>query len=99
MIQIHKKTWPPNGSKILISDDCSGLNGRQSYSFTLCLQVSSADNFANSGTRSGGAQWLRGRVLDLRPRGREFEFHRRHCVVFLSKTHLSLFNPGRPVPT
>ena len=32
-----------------------------------------------------GAQWLSGRVLDLRPRGREFEPHRRHCVVSLSK--------------
>ena len=30
-----------------------------------------------------GAQWLSGRVLDSRPRGRGFEPHRRHCVVFL----------------
>ena len=36
-----------------------------------------------------GAQWLSGRVLDLRPKGRGFEPHRRHCVVSLSKTHLS----------
>ena len=32
-----------------------------------------------------GAQWLNGRVLDSRPRGRRFQFHRRLCVVFLSK--------------
>ena len=32
-----------------------------------------------------GAQWLSGRVLDLRPRGRRFEPHRRHCVVSMSK--------------
>ena len=32
-----------------------------------------------------GAQWLSGRVLDSRPRGRGFESHRRHCVVSLSK--------------
>ena len=32
-----------------------------------------------------GAQWLSGRVLDSRPKGRGFEPHRRHCVVFLSK--------------
>ena len=32
-----------------------------------------------------GAQWLSGRVLDLRQRGRGFEPHRRHCVVSLSK--------------
>ena len=38
---------------------------------------------------SMGAQWLSGRVLDSRPKGRGFEPHRRHCVVSLSKTHLS----------
>ena len=32
-----------------------------------------------------GAQWLSGRVLDSRPRGRGFEPHWRHCVVSLSK--------------
>ena len=37
-----------------------------------------------------GAQWLSGRVLDLRPRGRQFEPNRHPCVVSLSKTHLSL---------
>ena len=35
--------------------------------------------------QTGGAQWLSGRLLDLRPRGRGFEPHRRHCVVSLSK--------------
>ena len=32
-----------------------------------------------------GAQWLSGRVLDSRPKGRGFEPHRRHCVVALEK--------------
>ena len=32
-----------------------------------------------------GAQWLSGRVLDSRPRGRGLETHPRHCVVSLSK--------------
>ena len=32
-----------------------------------------------------GAQWLSGRVLDLRPRGRGFEPHRYHCVVVLEQ--------------
>ena len=32
-----------------------------------------------------GEQWLSGRVLDFRPRGRRFEPHQRHCVVSLSK--------------
>ena len=31
-----------------------------------------------------GAQWLSGRELDLRPSGRGFKPHRRHCVVSLS---------------
>ena len=30
-----------------------------------------------------GTQWLSGRVLDSRPKGRGFEPHRRHCVVVL----------------
>ena len=32
-----------------------------------------------------GAQWLRGRVLDSRPRGRSFKPHWHHCIVSLSK--------------
>ena len=32
-----------------------------------------------------GAQWLSGRVLDLRLRGHRFEPHRRHCVVVLEQ--------------
>ena len=34
---------------------------------------------------SKGAQWLSGRVLALRPRGRGFEPHRRHCIVVLEQ--------------
>ena len=34
-----------------------------------------------------GAQWLSGRVLDSRLKGRGFQPHRRHFVVSLSKTH------------
>ena len=36
-------------------------------------------------TADMGAQWLSGRVLDLRPKGRGFEPHRRHCVVVLEQ--------------
>ena len=32
-----------------------------------------------------GAQWLSGKVLDLRPKGRRFKPHRRHCVVVLEQ--------------
>ena len=35
--------------------------------------------------RASGAQWLSGRVLDSRPRGRGFEPHRPHCVVVLEQ--------------
>ena len=41
-----------------------------------------------------GAQWLSGRVLDSRPRGRGFKPHRRHCVVSLRKTHLFMLSTG-----
>ena len=34
---------------------------------------------------SEGAQWLSGRALDSRPKGRGFETHRRHCVVVLEQ--------------
>ena len=36
-------------------------------------------------TQRKGAQWLSGRVLDSRPKGRGFEPHRRHCVVVLEQ--------------
>ena len=36
-------------------------------------------------TAAGGAQWLSGRVLDSRPKGRGFEPHRRHSVVVLEQ--------------
>ena len=48
-----------------------------------------------------GAQWLCGRVLDSRPRGRGFEPHRRHCVVYLSKNinpSLVLVQPRKTRP-
>ena len=46
-------------------------------------------------------QWLSGRVLDSRPRGRGFEPHRRHCVVSLSKNinpSLVLVQPRKTRP-
>ena len=35
-------------------------------------------------------QWLIGRVLNSRPRGRRFEPHRCHCIVVLEQLHLIL---------
>ena len=51
-------------------------------------------SFRYSKTCLKGTQWLSGRVLDWRPRGCGFEPHPRHCVVSLSKTHLSLLSTG-----
>ena len=48
-----------------------------------------------------GAQWLSGRVLDSRPKGRGFETHWRHCVVSLSKNmnpSLVLVQPRKTCP-
>ena len=48
-----------------------------------------------------GAQWLSGRVLDSRPKGRRFEPHRRHCIVSLSKNinpSLVLVQPRKTRP-
>ena len=42
-------------------------------------------NVTNMSYREG-AQWLNGRVLDSRPKGRGFETYRRHCIVSLSKS-------------
>ena len=48
-----------------------------------------------------GAQWLSGRVLDSRPKGRGFEPHQRHCVMSLSKNinpSLVLVQPRKTRP-
>ena len=48
-----------------------------------------------------GAQWLSGRVLDLRPKGGGFELYRRHRVVSLSKNinpSLVLVQPRKTRP-
>ena len=47
------------------------------YLFIMCIELLSY--------KISGAQWLSGRVLNSRPRGRGFEPHRRHCVVVLEQ--------------
>ena len=44
-----------------------------------------SDVCASSNCPDEGAQWLSGRVLDSRPKGRGFEPHRRHCFVVLEQ--------------
>ena len=46
-------------------------------------------------------QWLSGRVLDWRPRGRRFKPHQSHCIVSLSKDinrSLVLVQPRKTPP-
>ena len=53
------------------------------------------------GVFGGGAQWLSGRELDSRPKGRGFEPHRRLCIVSLSKNinpSLVLVQPRKTCP-
>ena len=49
-----------------------------------------------------GAQWLSGKVLDSRPKGRGFEPHQPQCVVSLSKNinpSLVLVQPRKTRPS
>ena len=55
-----------------------------------------------SNTVSLGVQWLSGRVLDSRPRGRGLEPHRHHCYVSFSKNinpSLVLVQPNKTRPS
>ena len=65
--------------------------------YILCIQT----RFCHRDKHYEGAQWLSGRVLDSRPRGREFESHLRHWVVSLSKNinpSLVLVKPRKTHP-
>ena len=49
--------------------------------YALCLKMSSLYLYI----KWIGAQWLSGRVLDSRLKGRGFEPHRRHCAAVLEQ--------------
>ena len=69
------------------------------YIFRSRERVRDRVNFSVS--NSNIAQWLIGRVLDSRPRGRRFEHHRRHCAVSSSKNinpSLVLVQPRKTRP-
>ena len=55
------------------------IAGALSFSINMHVQLPSVDKGHE------GAQWLSGRVLDSRPKGRGFEPHQRHCVVVLEQ--------------
>ena len=89
------KTWVlfTNGSLIKVEDIAECSKGSILQIFNLHLVVIGLEKqflvFLRITVvhRLYRAQWLSGRVLDLRPRGRGFEPHWRHCVVSLGKTH------------
>ena len=58
--------------------------GLYGLSFAISLDQPHLDQMA-AACANKGAQWLSGRVLNSRPKGREFEPHRRHCVVVLEQ--------------
>ena len=81
--------------------------GRPAYRRTNCGSVCLGTLFypafsqTNIATNFTGAQWLSGRVLDSRPRGRWFEPHQRHCGMPLSKNinpSLVLVQPRKTRP-
>ena len=79
MFHLNKMlTWWLPGCKLVSSLECS-LQCSAIFVLVGQFPVSQKPQI------HGGAQWLSGRVLDSRPRGRGFEPHRRHCVVSLSK--------------
>ena len=61
------------------------LNFWQLLPFIAGFHSTASDAWLHLISVYGGAQWLSGRVLDSRPRGRGFEPHRRHCIVSLGK--------------
>ena len=75
---------------------------------TVSVHLSSTPSISGPGSSTAyrhvcreGAQWLSGRALDSRLKGRGFEPHRRHCVVSLSKNinpSLVLVQPRKTRP-
>ena len=64
------------------------LFGKNGFGWTTYLaQYVKINNYNGDGCfiKFKGAQWLSGRVLDSRPKGRGFEPHWRHCVVVLEQ--------------
>ena len=69
---------------------------------TLCMRAGRAlGKLCGVFRLAEAAQWLSGRLLDSRPRGRRFESHRRQCLVSLSKNinpSLVLVQPRKTRP-
>ena len=76
-IDINSNMFIPSAENHPLDAMCEVTGGEIIY--TQC------SSFLRVTTSIRGAQWLSGRVLDLRPKGRGFEPHRRHCVVVLEQ--------------
>ena len=63
---------------------CIGIDNTHTPNFHSFIVVVTLDSYFIYLSMMG-AQWLSGRVLDLRPKGRGFESHRSHCVVVLEQ--------------
>ena len=69
---------------IITVPDCGIPNGIKLSNF-MNYRYCSAHMSKKKRKKRFGAQWLSGRALDSRPRGRGFKPHRRHCVVVLEQ--------------
>ena len=79
-----------NQHKIWLCIAAHNFDGNAILQSIIAFPVTLKDQTEPVFNQALGAQWLSGRVLDSRPKGRGFEPHRRHCVVSLSKN----FNPS-----
>ena len=72
------RVWGPMLISIETLITCYFLGGGSGPAIPLWIRTLSQP-------RLRGVQWLSGRVLDSRPKGRGFEPHRRHCIVVLEQ--------------
>ena len=102
---ICRKTWPQEGkvqvfSLYIYGENLKNLLVKNNWPD---LKITSGQSLYQdcSNHSDMGAQWLSGRVLDSRQKGRRFEPHRHHCVVSLSKNinpSLVLVQPRKTRP-
>ena len=90
MIQRKGEEWPKNDRRnyfLINIHESMGPSRDRTRDPWICSQTHICCQTCyrlHYGARKG-AQWLSGRVLDSRPKGRWFEPHRRHCVVVLEQ--------------
>ena len=83
-----------SGIEFVVLDMHSLLFNLILYKHPWPLQFIKKNRLLKLQSKSRGARWLSGRVLEWRSRGCGFEPHRRHCAVSLSKTLCPLLSTG-----